>query len=655
MIGKRFLLPFGLLLSISSFAQDRLITGKVIDPNGEAVIGVNILEKGTTNGCLTDINGEFSLNITKEKSILVASYIGFQAQEVFLSGDEDIVLTMKEDIRLLNEIVVIGYGTSTVKSSTGSISSIKSEDIDKVTSANFAASISGKAAGVQVIQPTGQPGAAPTIRVRGIGTLTAGSSPLIVVDGFPMSEGSDINSINPNSIASIEVLKDAASTAIYGSRGANGIIMITTKSGKKGKPNVNLSIIHGVQERSDKVKLVNAYDFAQFMKEARNTGYVNKAPNNRNENDSNAERLAKGASKRELIPDYILPYLNGQSSLTDTNWYDEIFRKARIRDYNLCITGGSDNISYSFSGGYMQQDGIIIGTDFEKYSANINLKVMPGKNITFGVSLSPSYTISHETQSRNTWGSTLPALASISYPFFSPFYEDGSLAISEQINANIESDGALCENPVAWAKMIKNEEKNARMFGNVYTEITLFKFAKYKLNVGADYESSRSDYFKPSNIGQYRSAAPAPAEAIENSSSKLNYLIENTLTINKYLDTQEQNVQFLLGQSYQYENFNKTNILATGFSDNTIPNIAGGSSFKITPSQYEWSMISYFSRLNYSLKDKYMLNASVRWDGSSRFGKNSKWGFFPAVIYPLKELTPQIGRASCRERVYVLV
>jgi len=620
-----------LLFSVATYANEELIKGKVLDAKGQAIIGATIIEKGTHNGCTSDTNGDFSITLSGEKPVITVSFMGFQPQDIIAKGKSEIIVTLKEDNQLLEETIVIGYGTSTVRSSTGSIAQVKSDDVNKLTSANFAASLAGKAAGVQVIQPTGQPGAAPTIRVRGIGTLTAGNAPLIVVDGFPMTEGSDINSINPNAIESIEVLKDAASTAIYGSRGANGIIMITTKTGKSGKPSVKLSMSYGFQQRADKVKLVNAYDFAQFMKEARNTGYVNKDPENRSESDTNAERLAKGASKRELIPDYILPYLNGETGLTDTDWYDEIFRNAKIQDYNLTVSGGGEKASYSFSGGYMQQDGIIIGTDFEKYSANINLKFKPAKDIVLGVSLSPSYTKSNQTQSRNTWGSTLPALASISYPFFSPYDEDGSLAISKQIEANIETDGALCENPVAWAKMIKNEEKKARMFGNAYAEITLFKITKYKLNVGADYESERSDYFKPSTIGQYRSAAPSPAEAIENRYNKLNYLIENTLTVNKSFSALNQNVQFLLGQSYQKEEYNETNILASGFTDNTIQNIAGGSSFKITPDQYEWAMLSYFSRLNYTLLDKYLLNASVRWDGSSRFGKNSKWGFFPAV------------------------
>lgn len=315
-----FLLVY-LLTSVIVCAQHKKISGTITGTQNETIIGATVLEKGTTNGVVTDIDGKFSIQLTNDNATLVISYIGYKTQEIKPQGNT-LSIQMDEVSEQLNEVIVIGYGTTTVKSNTGSISSVKADDIMNYPSANFANSLAGKATGIQVIQSSGTPGSAPQIRVRGIGTLTAGSNPLIVVDGFPLSEGSTINSINPNSIESIEILKDAASTAIYGSRGANGIIMITTKSGRNGKPSVTVSASYGVQTRSDRVKLVDAYDYAQFLKEARNTGYVNKDPQNRSESDNNTVRKQKGASKRELIPDYIVPYLNGEQGLTNTDWYD---------------------------------------------------------------------------------------------------------------------------------------------------------------------------------------------------------------------------------------------------------------------------------------------------------------------------------------------
>lgn len=278
-----------LLTSVIVCAQHKKISGTITGTQNETIIGATVLEKGTTNGVVTDIDGKFSIQLTNDNATLVISYIGYKTQEIKPQGNT-LSIQMDEVSEQLNEVIVIGYGTTTVKSNTGSISSVKADDIMNYPSANFANSLAGKATGIQVIQSSGTPGSAPQIRVRGIGTLTAGSNPLIVVDGFPLSEGSTINSINPNSIESIEILKDAASTAIYGSRGANGIIMITTKSGRNGKPSVTVSASYGVQTRSDRVKLVDAYDYAQFLKEARNTGYVNKDPQNRSESDNNTVR-----------------------------------------------------------------------------------------------------------------------------------------------------------------------------------------------------------------------------------------------------------------------------------------------------------------------------------------------------------------------------
>lgn len=605
--------------------------GKIVDGSGEPIIGSTISIIGSDLKTVSDIDGNFSI-IVKKGDKLKISYLGFKDKLVTINNQKGIKIVLEDDVHNLQEVVAIGYGTTTVKSSTGSISQLKADGLDKNVSTNFSSALSGQVTGVQVIQTSGQPGTDSQIRVRGIGTLTAGSDPLIVVDGFPLTEGSTLNSINTASIESIEVLKDAASTAIYGSRGANGIIMIKTKGGASSKPNVTFSASLGLQQRSDRVKLVNAHDFAVFQKEARNTGYVNKDPINRKETDSTEERKKNGASKRELLPDYILPYLNGETGLTDTDWYDEIFRTGSIRDYNISVNGGSEKCKYSFTGGYLKQNGILIGTDFEKYSASVNLWFKPSNNIVIGTSLFPSYSKQNLTQSSNTWGGTLVSLASISYPFFSPYNSDGSLAISKQIEANIAADGALTENPVAWAKMLDCNNTTARFFGNIFTEIDLVKGMKYKLNLGMDYESGQYRAFKPSNIGQYRSAAPSPAYANNNNSTTMNYLVENTLNYNAYLDKDlNHNIGVLLGQSYQKENYEQVAITATGFTDNSIKNIAGGSGFKVSPSEYQWVMLSYFGRVNYSLMDKYLLSASVRWDGSSRFGYNSKWGFFPAA------------------------
>ena len=347
---------------------------------------------------------------------------------------------------------------------------------------------------------------------------------------------------------------------------------------------------------------------AQYMLEARNTGYVNKNPSVRKESDDTATRKANGASKRELIPDYLYPYLNGEKGLTNTNWLDEIFQLAPMQDYNISVSGGSEKAFYSLSAGYMKQKGIVIGTDFDKFSANVNLKLMPSNTITLGFSFSPSYS-KQNTFDEDAMSSNFLNIATGIYPFFAPYNEDGTLAISEQIKANADTDGALYENPVAIAKKVERKTDRLRLFGNMYAEVKLLKDFRFKTNIGADYDASIYKFYTPSDIGKYRAAAPQPISASQSNTNRKNYLIENTLTYNKLI--KEHSIQVLLGQSYQREDQELLKVTATDFGDSSIKNIAGGSSFKVEPSQYSWAMISYFARLNYNWQDKYIFSATL--------------------------------------------
>ncbi|MCT3942487.1 TonB-dependent receptor [Elizabethkingia anophelis] len=529
---------------------------------------------------------------------------------------------------IIDEVVLVGYGKQNKKDISGSISSIKQNDLKGVASGNFGDIIAGKATGIQVATSDGSPGASPTIRVRGIGTLTAGSNPLIVVDGFPLSEGTNLNAIDPNSIASIDILKDAASSAIYGSRGANGVILIQTKQGRKGKLEVTLDSYYGIQQRSDKMKYVDAYDMATFMKEARDNSYLSKAPN-RSASDDNATRLSKGASLTDLIPDYLQPYLNKQPGLTNTNWLDQIFRSAPISQTALSVLGGDEKTKYAITGSYLNQQGILIGSDYEKFSSNINIETQLNKNLKVGVSITPSYSKGNTLFQDWDRSYNMILMANISYPFFSPYDANGNLNISEQIRANTPYSGALVENPVAVAEMVNRKYTLFKTFGNVFGELKFFKDFKYKLSLGGDYTSYEYNFFHPSTVGAYRAAAPNVTTASRTDYIRKNYLIENLLTFDKKIGNHSFNA--IAGQSYQEEDNNQVAITATGFPDNSITNIAGGTAFRSEIAQYKWGLISYFSRVSYSFDNKYNVMASYRRDGSSRFGANSKWGDFYAL------------------------
>ncbi|MFS4469957.1 SusC/RagA family TonB-linked outer membrane protein [Chryseobacterium sp. T20] len=535
--------------------------------------------------------------------------------------------TVKSREKNIDEVVLVGYGKQSKKNNSGSISSIDEKQMKGIASSNFGDIIAGKATGVQITQANATPGGSPSIRVRGIGTLTAGSNPLIVVDGLPLTEGSNLNAIDPNSIAKIDILKDAASAAIYGSRGANGVIIIETKQGKKGRMAVSFDSYYGMQMRSDNVKLVNAYDMATFLKEARDNNYLSKG-SNRSVSDDNATRISKGASLRELIPDYLAPYLAKQPGLTDTDWLNTVMKPAPISQTSLNITGGSDKSKYAFTMSYFSQKGLVIGTDYEKFSTSVNLSTELTDKWKVGVTMTPSYATGTINAAENSRSYNPLQMATAMYPFFKPYNNDGSLAISQQILGNTATDGALVENPGAVQEMTNRKYTLFKTFGNIFTELELLKGLKYRLSVGEDYTNYEYNFFDPSTVGVYRAAAPDVTFANRTEYIRKNYLIENLLSFDQKWG--EHRVDAIAGQSFQQEDNTQLLTEATAFPDNSIRNIAGGTSFKNTLTQYKWRLMSYFTRVNYTFDNKYNLMASYRRDGSSRFGKNSKWGDFYA-------------------------
>jgi len=534
--------------------------------------------------------------------------------------------TTKSRERAIDEVVLVGYGKQSKKNNSGSISSIDEKQMKGVASSNFGDIIAGKVTGVQITQANANPGGATSIRIRGIGTLTAGSNPLIVVDGLPLTEGSNLNAIDPNSIAKIDILKDAASAAIYGSRGANGVVIIETKQGKKGRMNVSFDSYYGMQMRSDNVKLVNAYDMATFLKEARDNNYLSKGTN-RSIFDDTATRVSKGASLRELIPDYLTPYLEKQPGLTDTDWLNTVMKPAPISQTSLNITGGSDKSKYAFTTSYFNQKGLVIGTDYEKFSTSINLSTDLTDKWKVGVTMTPSYATG-TINAANSRTYNPVQMATTMYPFFKVYNDDGSLAISQQILGNTATDGALVENPVAVQEMTDRKYNLFKTFGNIFTELQVLKGLKYRFSAGGDYSNYEYNFFDPSTVGAYRAAAPDVTFANRTEYIRKNYLIENVLSLDRKWGSHK--IDAIGGQSFQQEDNTQLLTEATAFPDNSIRNIAGGTAFKNTLTQYKWRLLSYFTRVNYTFDNKYNLMASYRRDGSSRFGTNSKWGDFYA-------------------------
>jgi TonB-linked SusC/RagA family outer membrane protein len=624
--------------------------GTVLDERGEPLVGVTILldETGGTTagqsgnrGTTSDVKGLFTFNNLKAgtRYTVTASYIGYEKQATpnFLinAGDNNsLLIRMKPEQRTLNDVVVIGYGAQSKAKVTGVISQVKGQELTRYSGSSFAQQLAGKAAGVVINDASAQPGSDPQIVIRGIGTLTAGRNPLIVVDGFPLSEGSSLNSINPQDIETIDILKDPSSAAIYGSRAANGVVLITTKKGKADKMSVSVDVYTGFQERADNVKYVDAYQAAQFFTEARDWGYISKNPTGRSITDDRATRLSKGASLRELRLNYLDPWLNNQPGvatpgLTNTNWLDEIFRKGPISSYNLSFAGGSAKTNYYVSANFFNQQGIVINNGLKRYSGTVKIDSKLSDKVSMGVSVNPSFNTQNYFTNDANWSNDPVANGYIMYPMFSPYNSDGSYAISTQIKANTAEDGALGENAVALAYKIKNQRNLFRTFGNTYLSYQPIEGLTVKTLLGGDVRSNFFDFYNPSDVGGYRTAAPKPAVATESRDFINNFLTENTVTYNKQID--DHQIDLLAGYTYQQENGASSSVTGSSIADNNITNIGGASAFVASADRYTWTQISYLARAQYAFKNKYLFSATIRRDGSSRFGNDRKWGNFPSL------------------------
>lgn len=638
--------------------KSKVIKGKVTDQNGDPIIGASILVKGTTNGVITDINGNYSLNEVVENSIISVSYIGYQTVEMKASNKELAKIILKEDNELLDEVVVVGYGVQKKRDVTTAITSIRASDIKGQPVTSMAEAMAGKMPGVQVTQATGAPGSSLQIKVRGTGTITAGNSPLYVVDGVPLAK-EQLNTFNMNDVESIEVLKDASSAAIYGSRGSNGVVLITTRKGQEGRASVSYNGYYGWQQVSKKVNMLNAYEYADLVNDARNNTYIdkmeavnrqritqNKQPLPYALSDNNATRLGNtGNDYNTIIPMEISPYLKGEKGLIDTDWQDEIFRTAGMQNHSVSVSGGSQKIKYYASADYLSQEGVIINSDFTRYSSRFNLDVTEGI-FRFGISLNPSITIENAVNADGAYnadGGGIIASALHSAPIFPVYNSDGSYSFLQNAwspnTQTVMSDGSVKKgnsqtqvwNPVALAMLQKDETKASRIFGNVYGEVAFVPELKYRANFGVDIYNNAQDTFRPSTIpvSNTEGNPESMPEGTSKTAKMYNWLFEQTLTYNK--DVKGHSISAMAGWTMQYQRDESTYAFANGFITNNIQTLNAGSVTRGNTRASEWALLSGLARVQYNYKSKYMLTGAIRADGASRFGENNRWGWFPSV------------------------
>ncbi|SMB97897.1 TonB-dependent receptor plug [Hymenobacter roseosalivarius DSM 11622] len=588
------------------------VSGRVTQPNGEGLPGVTVIVKGTTTGTSTALDGSFSL-VAPENSVLVFSSVGFVRQEVPVTGTmTSLAIRLVEDTQALNEVVVVGYGTQERQSVTGAVSSVSAREVAAQPVANPAQAIQGRAAGVTVISNSGAPGGlgGTSIRVRGI-TSAGNNNPLFVVDGFPLpsdGNGNELSSINPNDIESIDVLKDASATAIYGVRAANGVVIVTTKRGKAGTSNVNLDAYVGTQSVWRKVGLLNAQQYAELNNEAR-TNFNTQFPNN---------------TPLALNPRFDSPAKI--AALPSTNFLDEIFRPAKIQNYAISATGGSEKARYAVSAGYFQQDGTIINSSFQRFTLRTNGEVQLNKVLKVGSTLGLSHQDERPLPNENGEVGGPIQLALQAPPFVPAYNPDGSFY------EYTAADNFGEENPVTAAlrPILKNNRN--RLTSTFYAELEPLKGLRLRTNIGADLQFNQGDQFYPSIDGSTRYR---PANSSANSSANYNpsYLIENTAAYDRLFGTQHQ-VNLLVGQSAQQFDFFYLGGSRTGYTNNTLQILDRGpinAQINNFGGNGRSRLNSYFSRVNYEFAGKYLLSATARYDGSSAFAPGRKYGFFPGV------------------------
>ncbi len=597
-----------------------ILVGVVVDDQGEALPGVNISIQGTSQGTLTDIDGKYSIEASPG-DILIFSYIGMRTQTITVGNQTTINVTLATDVSALQEVVVVGYSTQTKESITGSVSTVRSEALEQVPVSTFEQSLRGSMAGLQASAIDGGPGANTEIRIRGIGSITASSEPLYVIDGVPIQAGSIatndnggkstnvMSAINPNDIETVTVLKDAASTAIYGSRGANGVILITTKSGKSGKAVINFKSLVGFNSVASKniLKPINAEQYTQLFLE----GYINRG-------DTPEEAQQKFDDRFQQLTDPS----TGQP--TNTNWLDAITRVGITQSYDLSARGGNENMSYFFSGGYYDQENYIIGSDFRRFSARANLEFKVNDFITIENNMTIADVISNTFNDGGSWDNPLKASLELS-PLI-PIYDEQGRFNGEHTNY-FPMAGS---NPVG---MLSGEDlretKQIRIIDNYAVNVKLLEKLTFRSQWNFDIISlDESEYKNPRFGGGSRGSGGTAYNSTILSKSWV-----GTQTLNYDLDLgSKHDINLLAGYEAQKSTRQSHSAFGTQFPNDKLRTLNSTSAeFAVGGARSEFTFASAFARANYNYANRYFLSTSIRRDGSSRFGAENRWGTFYSV------------------------
>ena len=594
------------------YAQLRDYSGMVTEDDGTPLIGVTVLVKNTTNGTVTDIDGKFTIQ-AQPGDYLVFSYVGYETVEVQLTNDENLVISMEDQSIYLDEMVVVGYGQMKKSDLTAAITSVKSEDLIKTSITSIDQGLQGRAAGVVVTNISGQPGAGTSIRIRGTSSVMGTNEPLYVIDGIPVISGGASSGamntpplnpmalMNPNDVESIEVLKDASATAIYGARGANGVILVTTKRGSKGKVRTSVNAYYGLQTIAKKMDMLNAEQLAILGNEATDNA---------------------GIDRKLIFAD--LNNLRKRS----TDWQNEIFRTAPIQNYELAFSGGSDKSVYFLSTNFFSQDGIILGSDYKKGSLRFNLDQDLGERIKIGNTMNITYSQSNGvvTNYEAAIASSITSWALEMNPGLPVKNPDGTY-----VYENNTSKPAV-GNPVEDAHTYEQLNKTLRMTGNMYADLLIVNGLNFKTSIGIDYYNAKDQSFAPINI---KRGEASEGIATVGQADGYTWVWENTLSYNNTF-AERHSVNAVAGITTQQYEATPVVVSRAGIEDGRLGYhaIQEGTKIQLANTGYSsWQMLSYLARVNYGYDSRYLLTLTGRVDGSSKFGANNKYGFFPSTAF----------------------
>ena len=575
----------GMLLPMCMFAQQITVQGVVKDQTGETVIGASVMEKGTTNGTITGIDGDFSLNMSPNGT-LVVSFVGYKTQEVQVKGQKQLQVVLSEDAEMLDEVVVIGYGTMKKSDLTGAVSSIGNKDIKDSPVSNLGQAIQGKISGVQIVD-AGKPGDNVSIKIRSLGSIN-NCDPLVVIDGVPTDLG--LSSLNMADVERLDVLKDASATAIYGSRGANGVVMITTKRGTEGKGKLAVSANYSFQNATNVPSLLNAAQYAELS----NDMMVN--------------------SGRNPNPEWANPSELGAG----TDWMDELLRTGVMQNYTVSYSGGNEKSHYYVSGGFLDQSGIVKSVNYRRFTFQSNSDAQVLKWLKF----SNNITFSADTKKSGSYniGDALKAL-----PIYPVKNEDGSWSGPD---GNSEWYGST-RNPIGPTELNKSQTDGYNFLANLTAELTFTKWLKFKSTFGYDAKFWFIDNFTPKYNWK-----PTPTEETsryKSDNKSFTYLWDNYFLFD-HTFAEKHRVGLMAGMSAQWNTNDYLNAQKNVFMFDNVHEMDNGEEmYAIGGNETEWALLSYMARVNYSYEDRYLLTATIRRDGSSRFGKKHRWGTFPSV------------------------